>query len=75
MISVLEIKGFKLVKGFLADLPSPTNLNYWYGFGVLLGLVYMIQVVRGVFLSLFYRVGEEGAFWRVVRIMQEVYGG
>nr|UTM92262.1 cytochrome b [Bolbosoma capitatum] len=65
----------KMFKGFLLDLPSPVNLNYWFGFGVSLGFVYFVQVVSGLILSLFYTVGVDGSFWSVVYIMQDVgYG-
>nr|QDM37029.1 cytochrome b [Centrorhynchus milvus] len=64
-----------ITKGFLLDLPTPSNINYWYGLGVSLGLVYVVQVVSGLLLSLFYKVGSEGSFWEVVYIMQEVGGG
>nr|YP_009121987.1 cytochrome b [Southwellina hispida]AIO11163.1 cytochrome b [Southwellina hispida] len=64
-----------MLKGFLLDLPSPVNLNYWFGLGVSLGLVYVVQVFSGLALSLFYTVGSEGSYWEVVYIMQEVWGG
>nr|AMK47821.1 cytochrome b [Centrorhynchus aluconis] len=64
-----------MFKGFLVDLPSPVNINYWFGFGVGLGFVYVVQVVSGVILSLFYKIGLEGSFWGVVSIMQEVGSG
>lgn len=63
------------LKGFLVDLPTPVNINYWFGFGAALGMVYVVQIVSGVVLSLHYRVADEGAFWQVVGIMQEVGGG
>nr|QJI81291.1 cytochrome b [Centrorhynchus clitorideus] len=64
-----------MVKEFLVDLPTPVNINYWYGLGVALGMIYVVQIVSGMILSMFYSVGEEGAFWAVVNIMREVGGG
>nr|QDE53446.1 cytochrome b [Sphaerirostris picae] len=64
-----------MFKGFLLDLPTPSNINYLYGFGVSLGFVYVVQLVSGIVLSLFYKIGPEGSFWEVVYIMQEVSGG
>nr|YP_010269816.1 cytochrome b [Pomphorhynchus laevis]AFI44250.1 cytochrome b [Pomphorhynchus laevis]AFJ14755.1 cytochrome b [Pomphorhynchus tereticollis]AFJ14767.1 cytochrome b [Pomphorhynchus tereticollis] len=65
----------KLLKGELLDLPTPTNLNFWFGLGVSLGVVYIMQVVSGVVLSFYYSVGLSGGFWPVVGIMQDVWGG
>lgn len=62
----------KLLKGELLDLPTPTNLNFWFGLGVRLGVVYTMQVVSGVVLSFYYSVGLRGGFWPVVGIMQDV---
>jgi len=66
---------FKLVQDFLVDLPSPANLNYIYGFGFILGIVYVVQIFSGVILSLFFRVGDTGSFWRVIYIIQDVRRG
>nr|AFJ14707.1 cytochrome b [Pomphorhynchus laevis] len=65
----------KVLKGELLDLPTPSNLNFWFGLGVSLGVVYITQVVSGVVLSFYYSVGPMGGFWPVVSIMQDVWGG
>lgn len=52
----------KVLKGELLDLPTPSNLNFWFGLGVRLGVVYITQVVSGVVLSFYYRVGPMGGF-------------
>ena len=41
----------KILKGFIVDLPTPVNINYLFGFGVSLGLVYSVQIIRGFVLS------------------------
>nr|QEG77742.1 cytochrome b [Brentisentis yangtzensis] len=64
-----------MIKGFLLDLPTPLNINFWYGLGSMLGLVYCIQIISGLILSWFYHVGSEGGFMSVVWIMQDIYGG
>nr|YP_007183155.1 cytochrome b [Paratenuisentis ambiguus]CCA94483.2 cytochrome B [Paratenuisentis ambiguus] len=51
------------------DLPTPVNLNSLFKFGSMLGLVYVIQTISGLLLSLLYYVGEQGAFGSVVEIM------
>lgn len=64
-----------MVKGFLIDLPTPVNINFWYGLGSGLGLVYTIQIIRGLVLSWFYHVGFEGGFDSVVWIIQDISRG
>nr|YP_008854347.1 cytochrome b [Pallisentis celatus]AFK50139.1 cytochrome b [Pallisentis celatus] len=63
------------LKSSFVDLPTPINLSYFYGLGFLLGVVYLVQSVSGVLLSLFYSVGVFGGYESVVSIMQMVEGG
>nr|YP_009241149.1 cytochrome b [Plagiorhynchus transversus]AMK97082.1 cytochrome b [Plagiorhynchus transversus] len=63
------------LKNGLLDLPTPVSLNYLYGVGFCLGGIYLMQVVSGLILSLFYSVGPDGGFWSLVAIMQEVWMG
>ena len=37
---------------FLVDSPLPSNINYLYGFGSLLGLILVMQILTGVFLAM-----------------------
>jgi ubiquinol-cytochrome c reductase cytochrome b subunit len=34
------------------DYPTPSNLSYWWGFGLLAGICLVIQIVTGVFLAM-----------------------
>ena len=36
-----------IINGMLIDLPAPSNLSYFWGFGSLLGLVLVIQLATG----------------------------
>nr|YP_214843.1 cytochrome b [Leptorhynchoides thecatus]Q5DNB7.1 RecName: Full=Cytochrome b; AltName: Full=Complex III subunit 3; AltName: Full=Complex III subunit III; AltName: Full=Cytochrome b-c1 complex subunit 3; AltName: Full=Ubiquinol-cytochrome-c reductase complex cytochrome b subunit [Leptorhynchoides thecatus]AAT64940.1 cytochrome b [Leptorhynchoides thecatus] len=63
------------IKGFLLNLPTPINLNYWYGFGSMLGLIYSIQIISGLILSWFYFIDLSGGFKSLILIMQDVWGG
>nr|YP_010258332.1 cytochrome b [Pomphorhynchus rocci]AFJ54216.1 cytochrome b [Pomphorhynchus rocci] len=66
----------KILKDQLVDLPTPSNLNYWFGLGIGLGFVYVIQIMSGFVLSLFYSVDLNfGGFWSVVSIMQDTKSG
>jgi len=54
---------------------APKNFNFWYFFGSLAAFVLVMQLVTGIFLTMFYKVGENTAFDSVEFIMREVdYG-
>jgi ubiquinol-cytochrome c reductase cytochrome b subunit len=54
---------------------APKNFNFWYYFGVLALVVLVIQLISGIFLTMFYKVGEATAFDSVEFIMREVSWG
>uniref|UniRef100_UPI001FAE7F0C cytochrome b n=1 Tax=Miroplana shenzhensis TaxID=2597322 RepID=UPI001FAE7F0C len=57
----------------LISLPTPKNISYFFNFGSLLGLFLGVQIVSGIFLSLFYNVNtpfEANDF-----IMRDLFGG
>src|SRR5262245_58426961 len=53
----------------------PKNLNSWYEFGALAGLVLIIQIVSGIFLTMNYKPEAALAFGSVEYIMRDVAGG
>jgi ubiquinol-cytochrome c reductase cytochrome b subunit len=54
---------------------APKNFNIWYFFGSLALVVLVLQLVTGIFLTMFYKPGEATAFDSVQFIMREVdYG-
>jgi len=54
---------------------APKNFNFWYFFGSLALMLLVMQLVTGIFLAMFYKVGEATAFDSVEFIMREVdYG-
>ena len=54
---------------------APKNFNIWYFFGSLALLVLVLQLVTGIFLTMFYKPGELTSFDSVQFIMREVdYG-
>ena len=57
------------------DLPSPSNLSYFWGFGSLLGLILVIQLGSGIFLAMHYTANVELAFTSVEHIMRDVNYG
>ena len=56
----------------LLEYYAPKNFNFWYFFGSLALLVLVMQLVTGIFLAMFYKVGEATSFDSVEFIMREV---
>jgi len=51
---------------------APKNFNIWYFFGSLALFVLIMQLVTGIFLTMFYKPGELTSFDSVEYIMREV---
>lgn len=64
-----------IVNGILIDLPAPSNINYLWGFGSLLGLCLIIQILSGIFVSMHYTGNVDLAFISVEHIMRDVNYG
>ena len=54
---------------------APKNLNFWYHFGALAGLVLVMQIVTGIFLTMNYKPDSTKAFGSVEYIMRDVEWG
>jgi ubiquinol-cytochrome c reductase cytochrome b subunit len=54
---------------------APKNFNFWYYFGSLALAVLVLQLVTGIFLTMFYKPGELTSFDSVEYIMREVRYG
>nr|AGV04753.1 cytochrome b [Neomysis orientalis] len=65
----------KIINGTLIDLPTPSSISMFWNFGSLLGLCLIIQLVTGIFLSMYYIPSYDMAFSSVVYIMQDVNYG
>nr|UDU84837.1 cytochrome b [Bactra venosana] len=66
---------FKIINSSLIDLPSPSNISSWWNFGSLLGLCLMIQILTGLFLTMYYTANIEMAFYSVNYICRNVNYG
>ena len=64
-----------IVNEILVDLPSPSNINYLWNFGSLLGTTLIIQILTGVFLSMHYCADTSLAFSSISHIMRDVNYG
>nr|YP_010632239.1 cytochrome b [Polydesma boarmoides]WBP62355.1 cytochrome b [Polydesma boarmoides] len=65
----------KILNGSLIDLPSPSNISYWWNFGSLLALCLIIQILTGLFLTMYYTANIEMAFYSVNYICRNVNYG
>jgi ubiquinol-cytochrome c reductase cytochrome b subunit len=63
------------VKTQLTGYYAPKNFNIWYFFGSLALVVLVVQLVTGIFLTMFYKPGELTSFDSVEYIMREVDHG
>ena len=59
----------------LNEYPTPRNLNYWWNFGSLAGIVLVIMIVTGIVLAMQYTPHVDYAFDSVERIMRDVNYG
>ena len=59
----------------LIDFREPKNLNYWWNFGSLAGIVLVFQIVTGIVLAMHYTPHVDYAFDSVERIMRDVEWG
>jgi ubiquinol-cytochrome c reductase cytochrome b subunit len=64
-----------LANGYIIDSPSPSNISYLWGYGSLLGLCLVIQIVTGVTLAMHYTPNADLAFISVEHIMRDVNFG
>ena len=59
----------------MSEYYAPKNFNFWYYFGVLAMVVLVNQILTGIFLAMFYKVGAATAFDSVEYIMRDVEWG
>ena len=66
---------FSVLREALVDHPTPRNLNYWWNFGSLAGIILVIMIVSGLLLSMHYVAHVDLAFDSVEHIMRDVNYG
>jgi ubiquinol-cytochrome c reductase cytochrome b subunit len=69
----LPVESF--VRSQLLEYYAPKNFNVWYFFGSLALLVLVMQLFSGIYLTMFYKVGDGTSFESVEFIMREVNYG
>lgn len=55
--------------------PTPSNINYNWSFGSLVGIVFALQIITGIFLAMHYTAHVDLAFASVEHIMTDVKWG
>ena len=65
----------EFVEKHLTGYPTPRNLNYWWNFGSLAGLFLVVQILTGIWLTMYYKPDTELAFDSVQHIMRNVNYG
>nr|QUS63488.1 cytochrome b [Odontoptilum angulatum] len=65
----------KIINNSLIDLPSPSNISSWWNFGSLLAFCLIIQIISGLFLTMYYTANIEMAFYSVNYICRNVNYG
>lgn len=59
----------------LAKYYAPKNFNFWYYFGSLAMLVFVIQIITGIWLAMSYKPDAQQAFDSVEFIMRDINWG
>jgi len=62
----------EFIESQLTGYFAPKNFNFWYFFGFIALVVLVLQLVTGIFLTMFYKPGEATSFDSVQFIMREV---
>lgn len=65
----------KIMNNSLIDLPSPSNISFWWNFGSILGLCLTTQILTGLFLAMHFTADIFTAFNRVNHIIRDVNHG
>lgn len=72
---ILDIQPYFLINSHVLDYPSPSNINYFWGFGFLATFFLIIQIVVGICLAMHYTAHTSLAFLSVEHIMRDVNFG
>ena len=60
------------IKNHLTEYYAPKNFNFWYFFGALALFVFVVQILTGIFLTMYYKPDASQAFASVEFIMRDV---
>jgi len=63
------------MKSHLHTYPCPLHINFFWNIGFLLGIAILLQIITGIFLSLYYISDINSAYNSLFYIIREVYYG
>lgn len=66
---------FSFIRSHLVEYPTPVNLNVFWNFGSLAGMILLIMMVSGLFLAMHYQADVDLAFASIQTIMRDVNYG
>jgi ubiquinol-cytochrome c reductase cytochrome b subunit len=72
---LVNITVLSILHGHLIDYPTPTTINYLWGFGSLAGICLLFQIVTGILLAMHYTPHVLLAFDSVEHISRDVKNG
>nr|YP_010586223.1 cytochrome b [Gumaga orientalis]UZZ43985.1 cytochrome b [Gumaga orientalis] len=64
-----------IINNSLVKLPTPSNISYMWNMGSLLGLILIIQILTGLFLTMYYTPNIQLAYYSVNYIYRNVNYG
>lgn len=75
MIKIKQNTLISILNKTARDLPSPSNITFFWNLGSLLGLCLIIQIISGIFLAMHYSADINIAFTSIVHITRDVNSG
>ena len=74
-LDIVQQPVLSVIHDHLNHYPTPSNLNYFWGFGSLAGICLIVQILTGIFLAMHYSAHVDIAFNSIEHILRDVYGG
>ncbi|KOB87542.1 cytochrome b, partial [Plasmodium falciparum Dd2] len=71
----MNFYSINLVKAHLINYPCPLNINFLWNYGFLLGIIFFIQIITGVFLASRYTPDVSYAYYSIQHILRELWSG
>nr|YP_009003508.1 cytochrome b [Chthonerpeton indistinctum]AGZ18928.1 cytochrome b [Chthonerpeton indistinctum] len=65
----------KIMNNSFIDLPTPSNISYFWNYGSLLGICLITQIITGLFLAMHYTADTTTAFSSIAHISRDVNYG
>lgn len=72
---LINIPNLSIINNHLIDYPTPSNFNYFFGFGALAGICLILQILTGVLLAMHYTPHINWAFNSIEHILRDVNNG